>query len=355
MEKTKSLEEISWGVNEDTYRADSALSYSTLAKFDREGYNKIDSLFDKVDTPSLTFGSAVDAIITGGQEEFDEKFIVAHFPPISDSVSKVVKECFNTYGEYYFSLSSIPDDYLLAKINDLNYQQNWKPETRVKVIREQGEEYYSLLFLAKGKTIIDTQTMEDVNKTVEALQTSPATMMYFNPIMGNENTFKRYYQLKFKATFDGIEYRCMADAIFVDYVNKKIYPVDLKTSSHTEWDFYESFTQWRYAHQARLYWRIIRQNMDNDEFFKDFILENYKFIVVNRKTLTPLVWEFEDTQKVGTLYYGKNNEIEFKDPFDLGKELYYYLNNETKVPVGINIDKPNSIKKWLNKTNNESN
>ena len=60
--------DISWQVTEPEYRADSALSYSTLARFAREGFNKLDSLFDKLDTPSLTFGRAVDALITGGQE-----------------------------------------------------------------------------------------------------------------------------------------------------------------------------------------------------------------------------------------------------------------------------------------------
>lgn len=65
----KSLKEISWDVDEATYRADPALSYSTIARYEREGFNNLDKLFDKLDTPSLTFGRAVDSIITGGQPE----------------------------------------------------------------------------------------------------------------------------------------------------------------------------------------------------------------------------------------------------------------------------------------------
>ena len=68
----KSLYDISWQVSEKEYRADPALSYSTLARYEREGFNNLDKLFDRLETPSLTFGSAVDSIITGGQEEFDE-------------------------------------------------------------------------------------------------------------------------------------------------------------------------------------------------------------------------------------------------------------------------------------------
>ena len=38
----KSLKDIAWNVTEEEYRADHAYSYSTLAKFDREGFEKLD-------------------------------------------------------------------------------------------------------------------------------------------------------------------------------------------------------------------------------------------------------------------------------------------------------------------------
>jgi hypothetical protein len=41
--------------------------------------------------------------------------------------------------------------------------------------------------------------------------------------------------------------------------------------------------------------------MDNDDYFKDFDLLEYRFIVVNKETLTPLVWEFPLTKTYGTL------------------------------------------------------
>lgn len=130
--------------------------------------------------------------------------------------------------------------------------------------------------------------------------------------------------------------------ICVDYDKKKIYPIDLKTSSHAEWDFQESFTQWQYMIQSRLYWRIIRANMLKDDYFKDFTLEDYRFIVVNKNTLTPLVWEFPLTQSKGTLIDEKGNI--FRDPFEIGKELRGYLDCRPPVPNGINKDGVNIIK-----------
>jgi hypothetical protein len=136
--------------------------------------------------------------------------------------------------------------------------------------------------------------------------------------------------------------------IIVNHEKKWVKPIDLKTSYKPEWDFYKSFIEWRYDIQARLYWSIIRQNMDKDEYFKDFKLLDYEFIVVNRKTLVPLVWKCPFTQTKGTITLGKNNQIVLRDPFEIGEELSYYLNERPIIPNGINWDKSNDLETWIN-------
>ena len=309
----------------------------------------MDKLFDRIETPSLTFGSAVDSIITGGQEEFDERFMVAEFPSMPDSIVKIIKSLYKQYAGTYRSLLNIPDSSIIRETEDQNYQMNWKPETRAKVIREKGTDYYNLLFVAGDRCIIDTQTYQDVVNAVRVLKESSSTKLYFADDNPFEPDIERLYQLKFKGEFDGITYRNMADLIIVNHKEKWVKPVDLKTSSHTEWDFYKSFVDWRYDIQARLYWSIIRQNMDKDEYFKDFKLLDYNFIVVNKRTLTPLVWNCPFTQAQGTLRFGNNSQIEMRSPFEIGKELNSYLTSRPKVPMGINETGTNNLRDWLNK------
>lgn len=344
----KSLRDISWQVSEEEYRADSALSYSTLARYEREGFNNLDKLFDRIETPSLTFGSAVDSIITGGQEEFDKGFMVAEFPSMPDSIVKIIKSLYKQYAGTYRSLLNIPDSSIIRETEDQNYQMNWKPETRAKVIREKGTDYYNLLFVAGDRCIIDTQTYQDVVNAVRVLKESSSTKLYFADDNPFEPDIERLYQLKFKGEFDGITYRNMADLIIVNHKEKWVKPVDLKTSSHTEWDFYKSFVEWNYQIQARLYWAIIRQNMDKDEYFKDFKLLDYDFIVVNKRTLTPLVWNCPFTQAQGTLRFGNNSQIEMRSPFEIGEELNSYLTSRPKVPRGISDTGTNDLREWLN-------
>ena len=341
----KSLFDISWKVDEDTYRSNEALSYSTLSRFEKLGFNGLKHLFDKVETVSLTFGSAVDSIITGGRAEFHDRFMVSDYPEVSPSIKQIADILFERYKDVYTSLEDIPDNDIIEVTENVKYYPNWRPVTRAKVIREQGSNYYKLLYLAKDKTIIDTNTYKSVLDTVDALKTSEATRYYFQ----EDNPFEdieRLYQLKFKATFDNVKYRCMADLIIIDHKNKTIQPIDLKTSSKPEWDFYKSFIEWNYQIQARLYWRIISDNVKKDEYFKDFKVCPYKFIVVNKDTLHPLVWEFSKTTYYGSLYFGKNEQIELIDPFILGKELTYYL--ETNAEVPLKILNENNLEEYLN-------
>ena len=207
----KKLSDIAWNVTEEEYRADPALSYSTLSRFDREGFANIDKLFDKQETPSLLLGSIVDTILTDGEDEFNRRFIVAEYPSIPDSIIQIIKELFNTYKDTCSNINLISNDAIINIAAQYNYQNNWKPETRAKVIKEKGFEYYNLLFISQDKTLVSQDMYNDALRMVDALRTSEATKWYFADNNPFEPDIERYYQLKFKATLHGVDYRCMAD------------------------------------------------------------------------------------------------------------------------------------------------
>lgn len=342
----KSLKDISWQVPESVYRADNALSYSTLARYEREGFNNLNKLFEKVESPSLTFGSVVDTLITGDEDEFNKLFMVAQMDnPPSDTLVIITKRLFDTYKGIYNNLRDIPEDSILNVIEDITWNNHWLPKTRVKKIKEDCAAYYKLLYLSEGKTIISSFVYQDALNTVDALKTSDATRFYFEEDNLFDNNIERLYQLKFKATFNNVDYRCMADLIIVLHDKEIVVPVDLKTSSKPEWDFHKSFLEWQYMIQSRLYWRIIRDNMDKDPYFKDFELADYRFIVANKKTLTPLVWLFKNTKTMGDIITKDN--ITMRDPFTIGEELNGYLINKPRVPNHIDLIKPNILEDWI--------
>lgn len=347
----KTLYDISWQVDESTYREDKALSYSTLSRFSKEGFHKIDTLFDQVTSPSLQFGSVVDELITGSQDSFDEKFLVANVS-IDDETNNYIKIIYDTFKDQYQHFLQIPIVQVsqLIKQNGFWPADKWSDNARYNGLLKKGDvnQYYEFLRESDGKTVITNDQYQDALKCAQALKTSEATRFYFADNIPN-HPVQRYYQLKFKFSKNGVNYRSMLDETLVDYNNKKIYPIDLKTSSSPEDEFYKSFIKWGYQLQGRLYAKNLRDNILRDDFFKDFTVEDYTFIVINKNTLIPLTWRFKDTFTDGTLYYGKNKQIICKDPFDIGDELNYYLTHpEVKVPKGINLDKTNDIVSYLN-------
>ena len=189
--------------------------------------------------------------------------------------------------------------------------------------------------------MVDTNTYQTALAMVKALKESPATGGFFADD-DELSPVRRYYQLKFKATIEDVGYRCMMDEVVADYEKKIIYPIDLKTSSIPEWEFEKSFIKWHYLIQAIMYYNILLNNVKKDPYFKDFTIDDYRFIVVNPKTLTPLVWKFPLTKERGPFIDDEGNE--WPDPFVLGKELRTYLDCKPPVPIGINKDGVNIIR-----------
>ena len=340
----KSLADISWNIPEPEYRQDPALSQSTLAKYEREGFAGLDTLFDHVDTPSLTFGSIVDCLVTDGEDAFNKQYIVSDIPSMEPAVEPIVKEIYQLFHNSYTDINDIPDASLLPTINEFGYQPRWKPDTRCKVVREKGQQYYQTMFMAGDKKIITQDVYNKAFACVRALKDSPQTYYYFmedNPF----DSVQRFYQLKFKQELNGITYRGMADLLIVDHERKMVIPCDLKTSASKEYEFYKSFVKWQYAIQARLYWRLIRKTMDQDEYFKDFELRDFRFIVVNNNsTPNPLVWEFDQTKTKGEIVLGN---IKMRDPEVIGEELTNYLQEKPEVPTGVKIKGVNNLSKWI--------
>ena len=347
MIERKSLRDLSWQVDEPTYREDPALSYSTIAKFNRKGFEGLDSLFEHIDTPSLTFGSMVDTLITDGEEAFNEKYFTASFPKVQDDFVPVVKAIAEEIGEQYSSLDSISNEEIVNYLTRFNIYTsvNWKEATKADKFRDNTRIYYQMLLLSNGKTVVSSEMAQDARDCVECLRTHPATKWYFQ----QDNPFdevERFYQLKFKGEYEGIPLRCMMDLVIVDHKNKLIIPCDLKTSSKPEYKFYLSFIEWNYYIQAGLYSELLRQNIKDDPYFKDFKIVDYRFLVICNKTRNPKVWEWRYTWTIEDI---KINNVIIRNWRSIVKELNYYLKYQPMSPVGIKEETLNDIKEWLEK------
>lgn len=210
MEILKELSEISEPWTEREYRARPELSYSTISTYETLGFSGLDHLFDRKETPSLTLGSCVDTMITGGEDEFRSLFTVLDIN-VTDGGMDTCKYLISQ-GLPFDTFEEIPESIVSSAAKAVGFWQNDKYDnTRYKQVLKTGNvaEYYNAL-RHSDKTIISSDTFQTALAMVRALRESPATSGYFadnDPL----SPVRRYYQLKFKGIVEGVGYRCMAD------------------------------------------------------------------------------------------------------------------------------------------------
>jgi hypothetical protein len=333
-------------ISEEEYRDIPALDYSLISRYTNTGFNGLDTLFDKIESPSLTFGSLVDCLLTA-PNEVNDKFFVSELSEPSEKVKKAVEYLYNNTDKEW--LKEIDVDTILNALDMVEYQGNWKDYKRVETFINKGQNWFRFLVVSSGKKVITKEVYDKALKVVNTFKSSKATKFYFEPNVEFAD-IQRFYQLKFKTKLkNGIDYKGMMDLVVVDYYKKEITICDIKTTSGKEWDFVNSFIKYNYYQQCSLYFRILSNVIKNDELFKDFKIVGFKFIVANIDNPQPLVWDCDFYKAAsGNLMFGKNEQIILKDPEVMGAELKHYLEDKPKTPDNINLEGENSIRKVLN-------
>lgn len=342
----KSLKDLALQISEELYRENPALSYSLIATYEKGGFASIPHLYDKKESDALTFGLMVDTIITEGIERFQEKFAVADFKIPSDSIKFVIDWLLEVREEEVFE--DIPDDVVLATCDLAEYQMRYKAETRLAKIKSEGEAYYNTVKQIGNRTVVSDDVYQEVLAVVGALKGHVQTSKYLQHTK-EDSDVEFLYQQKFLINLDGLDVRCMFDLLIVNHTKKIIVPIDLKTSSMLEYDFPKKYLENRYDLQSRLYCRILKNIIKNDDYFKDFTITNFRFMVINKNNRLPLMFTDDYSFVKGDI------EIKFKsgsvkvlrDPVTIGKELQKYLNDEPVVPDGIEIYGLTSIQERL--------
>ena len=327
----KSLKEIAWNVDEITYRADNALSHSLLSTYARGGHKALRQFYyekKKLETRSLGFGSLLDTLVTN-PGEFDKLYLVGDFVMPSEKMKLVIDKIVEK-SPGMDSLAAVPFDVMLTAYDSV-FQNNWKPDTKINKIMEEGNEYFSFLEQKGSRILVPSTDYFNALECREALVNCPFTRQFFE---SNDKDVELFCQLKFKINMRGnplqwkdslIEedtFRVMLDVVLVDHANKVVVPVDLKTTSKDEEDFETSIIEYRYDIQAGSYRDVLTTVLATDDYFKRFTIGNFCFACINREHKKPVTWEFvpvhADTCTI--------NGIQLRDCD--WKKLYWKVKNE---------------------------
>lgn len=285
----KNFKDLSLLISEPEYRKLGGFSYSMLSKFQRESNPK--SLIDttKQDSESLRFGSLVDCLLTE-PETFEDRFIVTTLKSPPQNLINILQYILEKV-EPNIKYEKLSVALKMEALDNFEYGSTWLQSTRIKRLDEYSS-YYDLLRNSLGKTIVTEEEFTLAKECIKTLKTHPFTQFYMDDEPAFEDAKDRFYQLKFSSTYKENLIRCMFDKIIIDHTSKTIQPIDLKTSSKREEDFFKSALDWNYYLQATMYTQILLDNILKDEYYKDFTILPFKFIVINKFSRSPLVWTY---------------------------------------------------------------
>lgn len=332
-------------LNEEEYHNLPAISYSTIARYCREGYSCIPKLNEPITSSSLTLGSVLDCLVTR-PNDFEKDYFITKYNPESKGC-KIVMELESMSSE--LGVKSLREALLYEEFAKtiLDKYDYYKTRTvyknRIKELYEL-EDFYNDVELAADKVLISEAMYNEALKMYNSLKENPVT----NSILFSETQYERYFQLQLRTTIGNVDFKCMFDLLVINHKDKQIIPVDLKTTSSSPWEFSKSFKHWRYDIQARLYTRILKNLIKHTEDIYDYKITDYVFIVCNKNYNSPVVFKTDCNLQEGNIIMGivPMEVIVGEDPIKLGLEVFNQIKHYkegNEYPTEININKINKL------------
>lgn len=280
--------------------------------------------FKEVKEPDLFFeekehfviGKAVDDFITMGEEHFNQSYYISSNSKPSALIMSIVQQVFQSRSnDDWFEQDLDP------AIDAHSYQPNWKPETRIKKVSEEGEQYWSELVQSEGKQVLSVEQDMKVKQITTQLLTHSNTRNLFI----SEDKIDIYYQLPIYFELEGISCKALLDMVVIDHNAEDIFIYDIKTIGDYTKNFDKQCLKRRYDIQASWYMEAVMQWMDSK--FPNYFLNPPAFIVASTtKDCSPLQYVVD---------------IDFLNVGKRGMSLIYEyeLANENRI-------KSNKIKGW---------
>ena len=333
----KSLKDYSLNLPEQEYHDLPYWSYSTIAKYARNGFSAIATLHDKIKpTPEMEFGSLFDSFITKGKQTLND-YAVADFsvPPAEKGVLDYLA---TTSTISHFDEVEMQD--VLNAAETVGYQSKWKPQTRYEKISNYSD-YYDTL--KSGKKLVSKADWDDAMEMYKVFREDP----YLKKLFGTKNTdeIEYIYQAQFKTTFntgfEAIDVKIMPDLMVVNHKEKTIRLVDLKTSSMPAYDFPEHFVKMRYDIQGELYTDVMKRIVADDEDYCSYTILPYLFVDISRADMVPVTYEIDLSD--GFSFTKGDKVYQYKGWKQLLVEILAYEANDAKVPEYITTTSSNDL------------
>lgn len=338
----KSLKDYSLKLDEQEYHDYPAWSYSIIAKYAKEGFAAMATLFDKTEpTSSMRFGSLFDSILTKGKSTLDEYAVMDVTVP--ESERKALDYISTTTDKTFDSLTK---EFIYDRCQECGYQSKWGVDAKYNHLAPY-KDYFDIK--QSGKKLVSKTDWDDAIEMARIFRNDD----YLKTIFGTKNTddIEYIYQSQFLVKWDfggsPVSIKIMPDLLVVNHRDKTVQPVDLKTSAMPAYSFAENFIKFRYDIQAELYTDVLKKVLEDAEGYEDYTVLPYLFTDISRTDKVPVTYEYDPTN--GFAFNKNGKEYQYAGWKQLLAEIMAYRANDAKVPNYIVTDGPNDLISILSK------
>jgi hypothetical protein len=252
----------------EEYRKEDAISYSKLSMCARAPWELVQE--KQPPGPAMLFGSAVDILLQPGNK-FEEEFVVLDtiLPDKITILGKIIN--------VLWTMQDMSVESIEVALNAVNAKQ-LKIEKAIEEV-EPWKQKFELLKLAQesGKKVISSEQYNAVTQVVSTLLSNPWCSEYFQETKENQV----FYQLPLVFEIDRGAYKTLPDLTIVNHTNKTVQSIDIKTTEKL-YDFYESYTKYRYDIQECLH--EIGTLYYKQEFYPDYTVLPTEFLVASKNS-----------------------------------------------------------------------
>jgi hypothetical protein len=258
-------------MNEQEYRNAEGISRSLLSDFDDHPMN-IKEPRERVESNAFRIGSAFDALMFQSADEWNERYYVATTTPPTGMMESMVAAAINI---------KLADPFGDVDVAELAFEaSDYKPSYKKTALKqfETFEDYINERCENDGKVCISQEEYEMMSRMKMSCLSDSSAKRFFVKDAHPDHELK--FQVPVFWEQGGVTCKALLDMVLVDHAEKKIYPVDLKTTSSSVYYFASSFIKYKYYLQASMYTAAIEELFIN-EISEGYTVENFKFVVVS--------------------------------------------------------------------------
>lgn len=302
-EETSGVEDAIPGID---YITAPGISYSSLSRLVDGPQAYLNR--EKLEGDHLDNGSAVDAILTEGDDSFHKKFYVM-------TAIKPSSEMMLAYAEEML----ISDDHGIAFT-----VSGYKTAVTPAKWEKEGKPYYDAVKKAQGRIVLSYEQYMLIQSTVNQLKENKYTRGYFDAAPSNVEIiyqFEYYFDIPHKTPTPA---KIKVDILIIDHEKKLIWGKDLKTTSKPPAAFLSSYKNYKYYLQGGLYQMGIKHYARVHH--PEYAVVDFEFIVAQMGAFNlPLIFTMSSKEYMASVL-GQNTQYgtRIKGIFDLLDDLEYY-------------------------------